>query len=445
MNAREHAYCGLFGALALALPTLFHVFGAAGQMLLPMYWPLVTLAFLVPARRAALVALLVPWASTLLTGMPLAWPPLAAVLSVELCVQVGMLAILGPSRRKADGVWQDVLRVTVVLSLVLVAGRFLHAGLVWLLARAFPNLPAGVLAGASFLAGWPGVVAMVVFVPVFVGAATRRDGVCEVRFLKALRRLHLPEGVVLVCAQTLRWFEALSRDAEMLARALELRRAARAGSREPLDVAVSVRNLSVRYAGASESALEIDALDVAPGEKVALLGPNGGGKTTFLAVLAGFVPYAGEVRVCGAVPCGRSLRHVRERIGVLFENPDDQFLYPTVREDVADALARRGVPAAEMSARVDELLARVGLPAGNRPVAALSRGQRQRAALAAVLASDPDVLLLDEPTSALDETERLRLADVLKSSRAAVLVATHDRAFAENVAARLLFVRGKLG
>ena len=127
--------------------------------------------------------------------------------------------------------------------------------------------------------------------------------------------------------------------------------AARAGSREPPDVAVSVRNLSVRYAGASESALEIDALDVAPGEKVALLGPNGGGKTTFLAVLAGFVPYAGEVRVCGAVPCGRSLRHVRERIGVLFENPDDQFLYPTVREDVADALARRGVPAAEMSAR----------------------------------------------------------------------------------------------
>ncbi|MDO4365345.1 MAG: hypothetical protein Q4D70_00975, partial [bacterium] len=225
MKTRELAYCGLFGSLALALPTLVHACGFAGALLLPMYWPLVTLAFLVSTRRAVLVAACVPWAGACLTGMPLLWPPLAAVLSVELAVQVGALGIFRTWRGR-----RGVLSMGSVLAGllgVLVAGRFLHAGLIWLVAQAFPQLPAGVVASASLLAGGPGVIVMLVFVPVFVGSLARRDGVCEVRFLKALRRLHLPEGVVLVCAQTLRWFEALGRDAEMLARALELRRAAR--------------------------------------------------------------------------------------------------------------------------------------------------------------------------------------------------------------------------
>ena len=445
MRMRDHAYCGLFGALALALPMLFHVFGLAGPMFLPMYWPLVTLAFLVSPWRAMLVAGLVPFASAALTGMPLVWPPMVAVIAAELVVQVGLIGALGRPRQGAASMG----RAFVVLAVVLVAGRFLHAGLVWLLAREFPQLPAAAFAVFSLLAGWPGVLAMLLFVPVFVGAAARRDGVCEVRFLKALRRLHLPEGVVLVCAQTLRWFEALSRDAEMLTRALELRRAAAGRSaavaadteRKGADApAVKIAGLTVAYAGASEPALEIAALEVAPGEKIALLGPTGGGKTTLLSVLAGFTPYAGEVAVFGAEPRGRGLKEARRRLGVLFENPDDQFVFPTVREDVGQALARRGLSAEEVTRRVDALLASVGLPAGNRPVASLSRGQRQRAALAGILASEPDLLLLDEPTSALDDAEKVRLAAVLKALPCAVLAATHDAAFAEALGARRLRV-----
>lgn len=448
MRMRDHAYCGLFGALALALPMLFHVFGLAGPMFLPMYWPLVTLAFLVSPWRAMLVAGLVPFASAALTGMPLVWPPMVAVIAAELMAQVGLIGALGRPRKGAASMG----RAFVVLAVVLVAGRFLHAGLVWLLAREFPQLPADAFAVFSLLAGWPGVLAMLLFVPVFVGAAARRDGVCEVRFLKALRRLHLPEGVVLVCAQTLRWFEALSRDAEMLTRALELRRAAAGRSAavaadtgrkdvaSPTGPVVRIAGLSVAYAGASEPALEIGALEVAPGEKIALLGPNGGGKTTLLSVLAGFTPYAGEVAVFGAEPRGRGLKAVRRRLGVLFENPDDQFVFPTVREDVGQALARRGLSRDEMSRRVDALLETVGLPAGNRPVASLSRGQRQRAALAGILASEPDLLLLDEPTSALDDAEKVRLAAVLKALPCAVLAATHDAAFAEALGARRLRV-----
>lgn len=437
MRMRDHAYCGLFGALSLALPTLFHALGLAGPMFLPMYWPLVTLAFLVPTGRAMLVAASVPLASSVLTGMPLLWPPLVAVMSVELAVQVGLAGALGRPRTG----FASMGRIFLVLAFVLVLGRFLHAGGVWLLAQRF-QLPAGALAGASFLAGWPGVAAMLVFVPVFVGALARRDGVCEVRFLKALRRLRLPEGAVLVCAQALRWFEALSRDAEMLARALELRRArpaagAAGAERGP---AVRIAGLSVSYPGASEPALEIGTLEVAAGEKVALLGPNGGGKTTLLSVLAGFAPYAGEVSVFGAEPRGRGLKAVRRRIGVLFENPDDQFVFPTLREDVGHALAGRGLSAADLSARIDGLLGTVGLPKGNRPVASLSRGQRQRAALAGVLAAEPDLLLLDEPTSALDDAERTRLAETLKALPCAILVATHDRAFAEALCPRRLLV-----
>ena len=428
MKTRELAYCGLFGSLALALPTLVHACGFAGALLLPMYWPLVTLAFLVSTRRAVLVAACVPWAGACLTGMPLLWPPLAAVLSVELAVQVGALGIFRTWRGR-----RGVLSMGSVLAGllgVLVAGRFLHAGLIWLVAQAFPQLPAGVVASASLLAGWPGVAVMLVFVPVFVGSLARRDGVCEVRFLKALRRLHLPEGVVLICAQALRWFEALGRDAEMLARALELRRAARGrqGGAPRAGACVRVRQLRVQYAGASEAALAVAALDVAPGERVALVGPNGSGKTTLLSVLAGCVDYTGDVTVGGEAPKGRTLRNVRRRLGVLFENPDDQFLFPTVREDVGYAL--RGLPHEEMERRVDTLLAALGLPTANRPIAALSRGQRQRVALAGVLAAEPGLLLLDEPTAALDEAEKRRLVDVLRASPATLLVATHDRAFA---------------
>lgn len=436
MKTRELAYCGLFGSLALALPTLVHACGFAGALLLPMYWPLVTLAFLVSTRRAVLVAACVPWAGACLTGMPLLWPPLAAVLSVELAVQVGALGIFRTWRGR-----RGVLSMGSVLAGllgVLVAGRFLHAGLIWLVAQVFPQLPAGLVASASLLAGWPGVAVMLVFVPVFVGSLARRDGVCEVRFLKALRRLHLPEGVVLVCAQTLRWFEALGRDAEMLARALELRRAARGrqGGAPRAGACIRVRQLRVQYAGASEAALAVAALDVAPGERVALVGPNGSGKTTLLSVLAGCVDYTGDVTVEGEAPKGRTLRNVRRRLGVLFENPDDQFLFPTVREDVGYAL--RGLPHEEMERRVDMLLADLGLPTANRPIASLSRGQRQRVALAGVLAAEPGLLLLDEPTAALDEAEKRRLVDVLRATPATLLVATHDRAFAAALCPRTL-------
>lgn len=444
MKARNLAYCGIFGTLSLVLPMLFHVFGLAGVTFLPMYWPLVTLAFLVPIHCAVFVAALIPCVSMCLTGMPL--PPMTPVISLELAMQVGLLGIIRAcvGRTRPMG-WA---KTFVSLAIVLVFGRVLHTFLVWSLVQLFPNLqgvPHLALTGMAFLIGWPGVALMLLFVPVFVGSATRQDGVCEVRFLKALRRLHLPESLVLLSAQILRWFEALSRDAEMLSRALELRRGRSRGEGGRGEgeggLVVWIREVKVQYPGASEPALSIQSLDVKSGEKIALLGPNGSGKTTLLSILAGFVPYTGDVAVFGLEPKGRFLKRIRCRLGALFENPDDQFLFPTVREDVGHALEGRGLSRGEINRRIDELLASLGLPTGNRPVASLSRGQRQRVALAGVLAAEPDLLLLDEPTAALDDAEKMRLAEVLKAVPSAMLIATHDRAFAAALCPRTVNVQ----
>ncbi|MDO5318576.1 MAG: ABC transporter ATP-binding protein [bacterium] len=440
MKARNLAYCGIFGTLALVLPMVFHALGLAGVTFLPMYWPLITLAFLVPIPCAVFMAAFIPCVSMCLTGMPL--PPMTPVMSLELAVQAGLLGIIracaGRTRPMGWG------KTFVALAVVLVFGRGLHTVLVWLLVRLFPNLqgvPHLALTWMAFLIGWPGVALMLLFTPVFIGSVTRQDGVCEVRFLKALRRLHLPEGVVLLSAQVLRWFEALSRDAEMLARALELRRGGRGGRTQgegDNGPVMRMRDVEVLYPGASEPALKIRSLDVQAGEKIALTGRNGSGKTTLLSILAGFVSYTGEVAVFGQEPKGRVLKNVRRRLGVLFENPDDQFLFPTVREDVGHALEGRGLSREEIDRRVDELLTSLGLPTGNRPVASLSRGQRQRAALAGILAAEPDLLLLDEPTAALDDAEKMRLAEVLRALPSTMLVATHDKAFAAALCSRTL-------
>lgn len=418
MKTRDNAYCGLFGGMAIALPMLFHAFGFVGAMFLPMYWPLIALAFLTSIPRATATAAIVPLVSSILTGMPLMFPPLVAVVSIELAVQIALIGLFARSR--------GVRGTFVVLAVILVFGRFIHTALVYLLSMCF-ELPPHMIAGISFLAGWPGIALMIVTLPFFAGAIGRRDGVCEVRFLKALRFMHLPEGAVLLLAQILRWFEALARDAETLARAAEMRRGASAGdNHERSDQPpVTIENLRACYPGRSEAALELESFIARKGEKIALLGANGSGKTTLLAAIAGFIKCEGSIKVVG-----------RNRISYLFENPDDLFLFPTLREDVGYALTKKGLSADDISRRIDELLSAVGLGTGNRPVASLSRGQRQRAALAALLAAEPELLLLDEPTAALDDAEKLRLAELIRSLPSTVIIATHDRAFAASACGR---------
>ncbi|HET8681292.1 MAG TPA: ABC transporter ATP-binding protein, partial [Micromonosporaceae bacterium] len=182
----------------------------------------------------------------------------------------------------------------------------------------------------------------------------------------------------------------------------------------------------VRYAY-PDGHLALDGVDlrVARGGRVALLGPNGAGKTTLVLHLNGILPGPhaedadGRVTVGGLVvdPRDRScLAEVRRRVGIVFQDPDDQLFLPTVAEDVAFGPANLGLRGEELAARVDEALAAVGMAKHrNRAPHHLSFGQRRRVAVATVLAMHPEILVLDEPSSNLDPAARRELAEILRS------------------------------
>jgi energy-coupling factor transport system ATP-binding protein len=161
------------------------------------------------------------------------------------------------------------------------------------------------------------------------------------------------------------------------------------------------------YAGAERPAVRDLSLCVSCGEYVGVLGPNGSGKSTLARLLNGLLaPESGRVRVAGYDPA-EDPWEVRRRLGILFQNPDNQLLAPYVEDDVAFGLENLGVARAEMRERVAEALAAVGLTGfERREPHTLSGGEKQRVALAGLLAVEPEVLVLDEPTSMLDATGR---------------------------------------
>lgn len=158
LEPRELARCGLFGAAALLLPLLFHLV-RLGHVFMPMYLPLVALAFLVRPGPAALTGLVTPLLSGVATGMPPFYPPVAVCMAVELAA---MAALIGLTQRR----WSR-LGVYPVLLPTLLLGRVLHVALVYLFARLL-ELPAGFLAGLSLLGAWPGLLLMAVVIPPLV-------------------------------------------------------------------------------------------------------------------------------------------------------------------------------------------------------------------------------------------------------------------------------------
>ncbi|MFY1595735.1 ABC transporter ATP-binding protein [Micromonospora sp. WMMD737] len=191
--------------------------------------------------------------------------------------------------------------------------------------------------------------------------------------------------------------------------------------------AVTLRGFGWRHAGRRAWAVRGVDLRVEAGERVLLLGPSGAGKSTLLAALAGLLPedsgeQEGTVEIDGLDP-----RKGRERVGIVFQDPETQLVMARSGDDVAFGLENRGTPAEEIWPRVDEALTRVGFPyPRDRPTAALSGGEQQRLALAGVLALRPGLLLLDEPTANLDPTGaaliRAAVAGALDADTTLILV-----------------------
>jgi cobalt/nickel transport system ATP-binding protein len=202
--------------------------------------------------------------------------------------------------------------------------------------------------------------------------------------------------------------------------------------------------LTVRYgAAAAGRAPAIDrlSLELREGERAALVGLNGSGKTTLLLAVAGLVPHEGVVEVGGVRLSRKSMAAIRARIGMVFAVPEDQLLFPRVRDDVAWGLVRRGHSPAEAAEQARGILAELG--AGHlaeQPLHALSHGQKQRVALAGALVARPRLLLLDEPSAGLDPPARRALARTLAATPAAMLVATHDLDLAALFCSRFLLL-----
>ena len=209
---------------------------------------------------------------------------------------------------------------------------------------------------------------------------------------------------------------------------------------------IEVRGLEFRYPDGAEALRGVD-LDLYAGETLILLGANGAGKTTLLLHLNGLLrAKAGRVDVCGLAVTPNNLAAIRNKVGFVFQDADDQLFMPTVLEDVAYGLLNRGLSAEAARKSAMEALGQVGLShLAERAPYHLSGGEKRRAALAGVLAMLPDILVFDEPTTALDPPGQRSLAALMRQLAPAKIVSTHDAAFARVIGTRAIFFeKGKV-
>ena len=217
------------------------------------------------------------------------------------------------------------------------------------------------------------------------------------------------------------------------------------------DLSLIFNKTTVYYESHHVPVIDSLSMQISAGEKVALAGLNGSGKTTLLMASAGLLPHEGEIRVCGIPVTQHSHSAIREKIGFLFNVPEDQLLFPKVIEDVSFGLLCKGVAKQDAFDQSLIVLGTLGIShLADFPLHHLSHGQKQRVALAGALVTKPPILLFDEPTSGLDPIGKRDLAVLLTNLDAAMLVATHDLEFAEQVCSRIIllengrFVPGQL-
>jgi len=202
---------------------------------------------------------------------------------------------------------------------------------------------------------------------------------------------------------------------------------------------IQVRGLRYRYPDGT-LALDGGNFVLNEGESVALLGANGSGKTTFVMHLSGLMQGEGSIEICGLTLGPDTLERIRTKVGVVFQDSDEQLFMPTVLEEVAFGPLNLGLPQADALARARTVLERVGMShALSRPPYHLSAGEKRRVAIAGVLAMEPEILVLDEPTTFLDPPARRDLLGLLRNLPQAKLLVTHDADLARDLATRAVF------
>lgn len=184
------------------------------------------------------------------------------------------------------------------------------------------------------------------------------------------------------------------------------------------------------------------SLRIERGEKVALVGPNGAGKSTLMLHLNGILGSSqSEIQITGLPVTRQNLPLIRAKVGLVFQNPDDQLFSPTVFDDVAFGPLHMGFPEVEVRQRVRQALAQVGMSDYEQRLSHhLSIGQKKRVSIATVLAMDPEILVLDEPSAGLDPRGRRALINLLRTLPLTMLVSTHDMALVKELFPRMIIM-----
>lgn len=199
---------------------------------------------------------------------------------------------------------------------------------------------------------------------------------------------------------------------------------------------IELSDIKFAYPGL-DPVLDGASMRLMPGERLSLVGPNGSGKSTLLKIIMGLlVPTGGSITAFDKTLQEEADFHeIRRRVGLVFQDADDQLFCPTVAEDVAFGPLNLGKSKEEAIAIVDDVLSRLGLMhLRDRVTHKLSGGEKRLVTLATVLAMDPEVLILDEPTNALDPSNHARLVEILQGLDQAIILVSHDPDFRAEIA-----------
>jgi cobalt/nickel transport system ATP-binding protein len=193
-----------------------------------------------------------------------------------------------------------------------------------------------------------------------------------------------------------------------------------------MDKIIEIKNLSFTYPDGHRGLNDI-SLVVYPGENVAVIGPNGAGKSTLLLHLNGILQGNSSVKICGLRVQEKNLKEIRKRVGLVFQDPEDQLFSLNVFDDVAFGPINMGLTESEVKQHVSRALQGVNMPGyEQRSPHHLSVGEKKRIAIATVLSLDPEILIIDEPTSNLDPRSKWHLVELLNSLPITKIIATHD-------------------